>query len=115
VRRIPGGGVRTGGFDGPTQGNQGFDVSGLDDVFTPWDRVGEPGDPSFIAGQGGDGGSDQQGSGTGVGFDNDAVVPYRSVYGLFLEFANNQLDRQSVPITLKDLVRDYFSRLEPTE
>ena len=57
----------------------------------------------------------QTGSGSGVGFDNDSVVPYRSVLGLFREFANFQLDRQQVPITLKDLVRDYFSRLEPTE
>ncbi|MGH2394485.1 MAG: hypothetical protein ACRDGH_13535, partial [Candidatus Limnocylindria bacterium] len=64
---------------------------------------------------GGDGGTDQTGSGSGVGFDNDSVVPYRSVLELFSNFANYQLDRQQVPITLKDLVRDYFSRLEPTE
>jgi hypothetical protein len=115
VRRIPGGGVRIGSFNGPTQGNKGYTVSGLDDVFAPFDRIGEPGDPSYIAGQGGDGGQDQTGSGSGVGFDNDSVVPYRSVLGLFRDFANYQLDRQQVPITLKDLVRDYFSRLEPTE
>jgi hypothetical protein len=115
VRRIPGGGVRIGSFDGPTQDNKGYTVSGLDDIFAPFDRVGEPGDPSYIAGQGGDGGQDQTGDGSGVGFDNDSLVPYRSVLGLFREFANFQLDRQQVPITLKDLVRDYFSRLEPTE
>jgi hypothetical protein len=115
VRRIPGGGLRTGGFDGPTRGNNPFDVSGLDDLFAPFDRIGRPGDPSFVAGQGGDGGTDQQGSGSGIGFDNDSVVPYRSVFDLFSDFANSQLDRQQVPITLKDLVRDYFSRLEPTE
>mgnify|MGYP006141669749 CR=1 FL=1 len=28
VRQIPGGGLRTGGFDGPTQGNDGFEVDG---------------------------------------------------------------------------------------
>jgi hypothetical protein len=115
VRRIPGGGLRTGGFNGPSQGNKPFDVTGLDDVFAPWNRIGRPGDPSFIAGQGGDGGSDKTGSGSGVGFDNDSVVPYRSVFDLFSNFANYQLDRQQVPITLKDLVRDYFSRLEPTQ
>ena len=54
-------------------------------------------------------------SGSGVGFDNDSVVPYRSVYDLFYNFAQSALDRQQVPITLKDFVRDYFSRLEPTE
>jgi hypothetical protein len=115
VRRIPGGGIRIGGFDGPTRGNQGFDVDGLDDVFTPWDRIGQPGDPSFIAGQGGDGGQQQNGSGSGIGLDNDSLVPYRSVFDLFTSFANFQLDRQQVPITLKDLVRDYFTRLEPTQ
>ena len=114
MRRIPGGGLRTGSFNGPTQGNKPYDVSGLDDVFAPWDRIGQPGDPSFIAGQGGDGGQDQTGSGSGVGFDNDALIPYRTVFSLFNNFANFQLDRAQVPITLKDLVRDYFTRLEPT-
>ena len=107
--------MRIGSFNGPTQGNKDYTVSGLDDVFAPFDRIGQPGDPSYIAGQGGDGGQDQSGSGSGVGFDNDALVPYSSVLDLFRQFANFQLDRQQVPITLKDLVRDYFSRLEPTE
>jgi len=115
VRRIPGGGIRTGSFNGPSQGNKDYQVTGLDGVYTPWNRIGRPGDPSFIAGQGGDGGNDQTGSGSGVGFDNDSVVPYRSVLDLFSNFANYQLDRQQVPITLKDMVRDYFSRLEPTK
>ena len=38
-----------------------------------------------------------------------------AVYGLFFDYAQSALDRQQVPITLKDFVRDYFSRLEPTE
>ena len=32
----------------------------------------------------------------GVGFDNDSLVPYRSVLVLFHDFANFQLDRQQV-------------------
>ena len=115
MRRIPGGGLRTGGFDGPTRGNQGFEVDGEDGVLTDFDRIGRPGDPDFIAGSGGNGGTDQTGSGSGVGFDNDSVVPYRYVYDLFNGYAQSALDRQGVPITLKDFVRDYFSRLEPTE
>ena len=82
---------------------------------TDFDRFGRPGDPDFIAGQGGNGGTDQTGSGSGVGFDNDSVVPYASVFNLFYDYAQTALDRQQVPITLKDFVRDYFSRLEPTE
>jgi hypothetical protein len=115
VRRIPGGGLRTGGFDGPSQGNKGFEVDGSDGVFTDFDRIGQPGDPDFIAGQGGNGGNEQTGSGSGAGFDNDSVVPYSSVFGLFRDFANNRLDSTDVPVTLKDFVRDYFSRLEPTQ
>ena len=115
VRRIPGGGLRTGGFDGPTRGNQGFDTDDEGSVLSDFDRFGRPGDPDFIAGSGGNGGTDQTGSGSGVGFDNDSVVPYASVFDLFNDFAQSALDRQQVPITLKDFVRDYFSRLEPTE
>jgi hypothetical protein len=115
VRRIPGGGLRTGSFDGPTRGNQGFQTDDQGSILTDFDRFGRPGDPDFIAGQGGNGGTDQTGSGSGVGFDNDSVVPYSSVFNLFYDYAQTALDRQQVPITLKDFVRDYFSRLEPTE
>jgi len=115
VRRIPSGGLRTGGFDGPSQGNQGFETDSQGNILTDFDRFGRPGDPDFIAGSGGNGGTDQTGSGSGDGFDNDSVVPYRSVYDLFYDYAQTSLDRQQVPITLKDFVRDYFSRLEPAE
>jgi hypothetical protein len=115
VRRIPGGGIRTGQFGGPTQGNQDYEVDSDTGVLSDVDRFGQPGDPDFIAGSGGNGGSEQSGSGSGAGFDNDSVVPYRSVFDLFRNYAQSALDRQQVPITLKDFVRDYFSRLEPTE
>ena len=114
VDRIPGGGLRTGGFDGPTEGNRDFEEpDGSDEVFAPFDRLGEPGDPSYIAGQDGEGGTEQTGQQSGVGIDADSQVAYRSVYDTFLGFANNQLDRQQIPITLKDFVRDYFTRIEP--
>ncbi len=115
VRRIPGGGLRTGAFDGPTQGNEGFETDDEGSVLSDFERFGRPGDPDFIAGAGGNGGTDQTGSGSGVGFDNESVVPYASVFNLYNDFAQSALDRQQVPITLKDFVRDYFSRLEPVE
>ena len=115
MRRIPGGGVRTGSFNGPSTGNKQPTVGGDEQVFAPFNRIGKPGDPSYITGQGGDQGPIQNGNGGGIGIDNQSFVPYRSVYGAFLSFANNQLDSAEVPITLKDFVRDYFSRLEPTE
>lgn len=115
VRRIPGGGILTGGFDGPTEGNEGFETDDESNVLSDFERFGRPGDPDFIAGSGGNGGTDQTGSGSGVGFDNESVVPYASVFDLYNDFAQSALDRQQVPITLKDFVRDYFSRLEPVE
>jgi hypothetical protein len=77
VRRIPGGGQRTGQFNGPTQGNKAPAIEGDDSVFAPFNRIGQPGDPSFIAGQGGDGGPIQTGNGSGTGIDNQSLVPYR--------------------------------------
>jgi hypothetical protein len=90
-------------------------VGADDKIFAPFDRIGRPGDPTYIAGQGGQSGPIQNGSGSGVGIDNQSLIPFRDVFGLFRDFANSQLDSAQVPITLKDFVRDYFSRLEPTE
>ena len=42
-------------------------------------------------------------------------TPYERVYSDFHDYERSTLDREQVPITLKDLVRDYFSRLEPTK
>ncbi len=97
------------------RGNQGSETDDEGSVLSDFDRFGRPGDPDFIAGSGGNGGTDQTGSGSGAGFDNDSVVPYASVFDLFNGYAQSALDRQQVPITLKDFVRDYFSRLEPTD
>ncbi|MDQ3880933.1 MAG: hypothetical protein M3295_07670, partial [Chloroflexota bacterium] len=114
VNRIPGGGLRTGSFGGPTGGNrEAPPADGLDDVFAPFDRLGEPGEPTYVSGQGGEGGSERPGTQSGVGIDADSQVEYGSVYDVFLDFANAQLDRQQVPITLEDFVRDYFTRIEP--
>jgi hypothetical protein len=83
-------------------------------VYAPFDRVGRPGDPTYIAGSGGDGGQVQPGSGTGTGTNNPAIVPYSDVYADFYRYAQTTLDRSYVPLAVKDFVRDYFSALDPT-
>jgi hypothetical protein len=83
-------------------------------VYAPFDRVGRPGDPTYVAGTGGDGGRVQPGSGTGTGTANPAIVPYSDVFADFYRYAQATLDRSYVPIAVKDLVRDYFSALDPT-
>jgi hypothetical protein len=85
----------------------------LASVFAPFDRVGKPGDPSYVAGTGGDG-QTQQGNQTGGGVDNGALTPYQKVYADFYQFAQTSLDRNYVPLSVKDFVRDYFSSLDPT-
>jgi hypothetical protein len=82
-------------------------------VYAPFDRLGKPGDPSYIAGQGGDG-QTQQGQTPGQGADNPAIVPYQQVFGDFADYAQTALDRSYVPLAMKDYVRDYFSALDPT-
>ena len=82
-------------------------------MFAPFDRIGRPGDPSYIAGQGGDG-QTQQGSQQGQGQNNGSYVPYQQVYADFYDYALTTLDRSYVPISVKDYVRDYFSSLNPT-
>jgi hypothetical protein len=82
-------------------------------VFAPFDRLGKPGDPSYVAGTGGDG-QTQQGSGTGTGTNNGALTPYQQVYADFQSYAQTSLDRGYVPLSVKDYVRDYFSSLDPS-
>ncbi len=82
-------------------------------MFAPFDRVGRPGDPSYVAGTGGDGQS-QGGTGTGTGTDNGVLTPYQQVYADFQRYAQTSLDRGYVPLSVKDYVRNYFSSLDPS-
>ena len=76
--------------------------------------LGNPGDPSYIAGTGGDG-QTQQGNQTGQGQNNGAGIPYQQVFADFYNYALTSLDRNYVPLSVKDYVRDYFSSLDPKQ
>jgi hypothetical protein len=103
------------GFRGPTSGNRPS-VVGADQrtVFAPFDRLGRPGDPSYVAGTGGDG-QTTQGNQTGTGTGNPALTPYEHVYADFHDYALTSLDRSYIPLAAKDYVRDYFSSLDPSK
>ena len=103
------------GFRGPTSGNRPS-VLGADQrtVFAPFDRLGKPGDPSYVAGTGGDG-QTTQGNQTGTGTGNPALTPYEQVYADFYDYALTSLDRSYIPLAAKDYVRDYFSSLDPSK
>ena len=83
-------------------------------MFAPFDRLGKPGDPSYVAGSGGDG-QTQQGNQQGQGSNNGSYVPYSQVYSDFYSYALTTLDRSYVPISVKDYVRDYFTSLDPQQ
>jgi hypothetical protein len=98
---------------GPTNPNRPYELGpDLSSVYAPFDRLGKPGDPSYIAGSGGDG-QTQGGSGVGQGTNNGASVPYQQVYSDFERYAQTSLDRGYIPLSVKDFVRDYFSSLDP--
>ncbi len=84
-------------------------------VYQPFRPSGQTGDPDFIPGQQGSGGSSEvrPGQGQQSGMNNPSVVPYEQIFPEYQRTATEALERGSVPIYLQDLVREYFSRLEP--
>jgi len=85
----------------------------LGSIFAPFGRLGQPGDPSYISGSGGDG-QVSQGNQQGAGVDPGSYVNYQQVYSQFLNFAMTTLDRGYLPLSARDFVRDYFSSLDPS-
>jgi hypothetical protein len=83
-------------------------------VFAPFERLGQPGDPSYIAGNGGDG-QVSQGNQQGAGVDPGSYVPYDDVYTNFERLWTTTLDRGYLPLSVRDFVRDYFSSLDPSQ
>lgn len=43
----------------------------------------------------------------------EALVPYNQVFGDYRRSASRALDRSYIPLGMRDIVRDYFSSLEP--
>ena len=98
----------------PTGANRAASLGpDLASVFADLQRLGKPGDPSYVAGTGGDG-QTQQGNQNGQGQNNGAQTPYQQVFSDFYRYALTSLDRNYVPLSVKDYVRDYFSSLDPT-
>jgi hypothetical protein len=45
--------------------------------------------------------------------NNGVLTPYQQVYADFYDYAQTTLERNYVPLSVKDYVRDYFSSLDP--
>jgi hypothetical protein len=84
-------------------------------VYVPWQPRGETDAELFISGQ--DSGQGETEVRTRQdplpGAPSAALVPYREVYGNYVDSAHQALERDAIPGGLKEYVRDYFSQLEP--
>ena len=70
-----------------------------DEVRVPMSPDGRPGDP--------------QGTTSGSGVENLALTPYAERFADYQRTALESLDSMSVPSQLRELVRLYFTELEP--
>jgi hypothetical protein len=84
-------------------------------VYVPWERRPGAGDQVTITGVQGDEGETQvrEVQEPLPGAPGDALVPYHEVYAAYLDAANQAMERATIPPGLEDLVREYFSQLEP--
>ena len=80
-------------------------------MYADFDRLGRPGDPSYVSGSGGSG-TETQGNGSGAGDPNAAEVPWTDVYRDFRQVAQDAMDHSYVPVDVRDYVRDYFASLD---
>ncbi|MEF3272826.1 MAG: hypothetical protein K6356_00245 [Chloroflexus sp.] len=96
----------------PSQRGQGSN-DGM--VYQPFRPSGQTGNPDLITGQQGNSGSIEvrPGQNQQSGLNNPSLVPYEQIFPEYQRTATEAIDRGSVPIYLQDLVREYFSRLEP--
>lgn len=97
--------------NGPGDGGETI----YDDVYSPQRIGGEggpevdvPGDPGAGVPTGAEGEFAENPTG-------DATVPYNEVYGDYEGAVNEALDTGYVPLSLRDLIQQYFSRLDPSD
>ncbi len=127
-------GNSTGSGSGSGQGTGSSDTTGSEAGSKPIDQNNGPGDggettyepiyaPQRLGGSGGDtvtlpGSGDTNGdiigqSGVTPGQDNPSHVPYTQVFAEYVNAYRQAIDSGQVPPQLKDLVRQYFSSLQP--
>jgi hypothetical protein len=84
-------------------------------IFIPWERRPAEGPEVNITGQ--DTGQGQSVSreiqNPSTGMTTNALIPYQYVFTQYMDAAQQAIDRVQIPPDYRDLVRDYFSQLEP--
>ena len=109
-------GTGSGQADRPQGEGRPGEVGALEQqIYAPRDRGPGSGDELTISGQDtGQGESDvRERTDPLPGSAGEALVPYYEVYFEYLDAANEAMEQSYIPSGLKDVVREYFSRLEP--
>ncbi len=108
-------GTRSGSAADPSRPNQGYQTG--DDLYAPGAaQANAPGGPAeTITGQQNQGGETQTrpGAAPQPGAASPALVPYQQVYPRYAAEAAGAMEREAIPLALRDYVREYFSELEP--
>ena len=105
--------VRAGVAGAPANPNKAFGVSDLETVYAP--VTAGQGRGEIVGGQQNQTGTttSYEGKAPLPGATHSALVPYSQVYLRYAEIAGQTLERAYVPAGLQDLVKEYFSALEP--
>ncbi|UCC64463.1 MAG: hypothetical protein JSV36_05230 [Anaerolineae bacterium] len=84
-------------------------------VYVPWERRSGSGEEMVITGSETGQGETQvrEAKEPLPGAPGQALVPYHEVYYVYLDAANQAMERSYIPAGLRDYVREYFSQLEP--
>jgi len=86
-----------------------------EEIFIPWDRRPNQGEQMVIPGK-------DTGQGETANRENlnpsggqlgPALIPYKQVYTQYIEAAQQAINSSDIPTAYRDLVRDYFTNLEP--
>lgn len=106
---------RVGRAGDPTQPNRGYGVDST--VYAPQVelKLGPTGVSAFIPGQENPGGAVQTRESPSLqpGLVGASLVPYQQVYRQYAAEAAQAMEREYVPLGLREYVREYFTRLEP--
>ncbi len=84
-------------------------------VFIPWERRPSEGSEVSIPGQDTGRGETitRENPNPSGGLPGNSLIPYQQAYVQYLEAAQQAINRGEIPPVYRDLVRDYFTHLEP--
>lgn len=108
-----GNGAGKGGAGGGTGGGAGLGKGKHELVTIPSERVGKDNGPTdTVGGPLGSGPSQTQQSGN-TQVSSGGTLPYEEVYGQYEQFARESMEKGSIPSDYQQIVKDYFSNIEP--